>query len=63
MGLIEEILVGLALGVVVLVHAALAVSIVLVAREDGDLIHQFFLTIIAIILMIDPVVYIIALAR
>ena len=57
---IEEILIGLAIGVVILVHALLVVGLLGAAREDDDPVHILFYTIVAIILMIDPVVYAIA---
>ena len=63
MGLVEELLLGLALGVVILVHAMLVVGLLVAAREDDDPVHILFYIIIAIILMIDPIAYIIAFTR
>ena len=61
--LVEELLLGLALGVIILVHAMLAILMITAAIDDDDSMHQFFYTIIAIILMIDPIAYIIAFTR
>lgn len=60
MGLVEELLLSLALGVVMLVHARLAASALLAAREDDDPVLALSHIITAIVLMIDPIIYAIA---